>query len=237
MSTGTFQFSFRQWDKEGGTAADIPVPPHQLLGGFPAQILLLRAVRCPWLRDKEVLGRSGGLQTLFPLCGEGVQGVWRGHKGGCWRGRACGAGAAGPACRAGVGVLCSPAPASAAGTLTPVQGRGHDQSWVPKLSHGSFPSIPPKPPLPHLSAPAQTLTGHVQPQHLPEAAPTAFEWPPPFPSVAGAGPGGLGGREGRGTATGTRRMRLLPLGQAQHWRNPPVQVKHRPRGGTSRVPW
>lgn len=76
MSTGTFQFSFRQWDKEGGTTADIPVPPHQLLEGFPAQILLLRAVWCLWLRDEEVLGRSGGVQTLLPLWGEDVQWVW-----------------------------------------------------------------------------------------------------------------------------------------------------------------
>lgn len=81
MSTGTFQFSSGQWEKEGGTAANIPVPLYQLRAQLPAWVLLLGAGLCPWLGDKEVLGRLEGSNPLSPLwrqSWEGVKWVWRG---------------------------------------------------------------------------------------------------------------------------------------------------------------
>lgn len=70
--------------------------PHISSSMVPSPDALPRAVCCPWLGDEEVLGRSGGVQTPFPLWGEGVRGsgegkkeLLEGHEGhtlSCWRG-------------------------------------------------------------------------------------------------------------------------------------------------------
>lgn len=112
--------------------------------------------------------------------------------------------------------------------LTLVQSRGDGWSWLysadlhlPRVSLGPFPLIPPKQPLLHLLAPTQTPAGHVKPQHLPRATPTAFLLSPILPrawvSLAGAGsragwPWWLGvTQHSPGRATAARRMRPLPL--------------------------
>lgn len=93
----------------------------------------------------------------------------------------------------------------------------------PWVSLGPFPSIPPKEPPCHLLAPSQTPAGHVKPQHLPGATPTAFLLSPILPwawvSLAGVGnragwPWWLGHthtRHSPGRAMAARGMRLLPL--------------------------
>lgn len=65
--------------------------PHISSWMAPSPDALPRAVCCPCPGDEELLGRSAGVQTPFPLWGEGVQWVWRGQKGGseghtlsCW---------------------------------------------------------------------------------------------------------------------------------------------------------
>lgn len=171
MSTGTFQFSFRQWHKEGGAPADVPVPPHQLLDGSQPRSML-RAVWCPWLGTRRRwVGQEGprpcslSAGRVFSGSAEGRKGVLEGHSPGCR--------AAGPA--AGLELGCSvPSIGLCCRDLDPGRGRGDAWSWVPRVCHGSFPSVPPRQPLPHLSAPAQTLTGQIKPQHLPETTPTAF---------------------------------------------------------------
>lgn len=133
-----------------------------------------------------MLGRSGRVQTLSPLRRKGVQWVWRGQKGGCWRCWSCRSSLKGRSWGA-------PFPSIDLGMQgLELDPGGDGRSWVPRCPTAPSPQSLQKTPAFTFQLPPRPCQVTLSPSTSQEQLPLPSNGPHPCP----AGPGGPGGREG-----------------------------------------